>query len=44
MTWKQCACVRELKRELLTLLTCHLYASGERYRLVLYCERDEAAQ
>ena len=31
-------------RELLTLLTCHPYASGGRYRLVLYCERDEAAQ
>ena len=31
-------------RELLTLLTCHPYASGGRYRLVLCCERDEAAQ
>ncbi len=26
-------------RELLTLLTCHPYASGGRYRYVVYCER-----
>lgn len=27
-------------RELLTLLTCHPYASGGKYRYVVYCERD----
>lgn len=29
-------------RDMLTLLTCHPYASGGRYRLVVYCERDQA--
>ena len=28
-------------RELLTLLTCHPYASGGRQRYVVYCERSE---
>ena len=28
-------------RDLLTLLTCHPYASGERQRYVVYCERTE---
>lgn len=28
-------------RELLTLLTCHPYASGGKYRYVVYCERNE---
>ena len=27
-------------RELLTLLTCHPYASGGKYRYVVYCERN----
>ena len=26
-------------RDMLTLITCHPYASGGRYRLVIYCER-----
>ena len=26
-------------RDLLTLLTCHPYGTGGRYRLVVYCER-----
>ena len=30
-------------RELLTLLTCHPYASGGRQRYVVYCERVEYA-
>ena len=30
-------------RELLTLLTCHPYASGGRQRYVVYCERSELA-
>ncbi len=30
-------------RELLTLLTCHPYASGGRQRYVVYCERVESA-
>ncbi len=30
-------------RELLTLLTCHPYASGGRQRYVVYCERIESA-
>ena len=29
-------------RELLTLLTCHPYASGGKQRLVIYCERIES--
>ena len=29
------------KRDLLTLLTCHPYASGGRQRYVVYCERTE---
>lgn len=29
-------------RDMLTLITCHPYASGGRYRLVVYCERAEA--
>jgi len=28
-------------RELLTLLTCHPYASGGKYRYVVYCERNQ---
>ena len=28
-------------RDLLTLLTCHPYASGGRQRYVVYCERTE---
>ena len=28
-------------RDLLTLLTCHPYASGGRQRVVVYCERKE---
>ena len=28
-------------RDLLTLITCHPYASGGRQRLVVYCERRE---
>ena len=28
------------ERDMLTLITCHPYASGGRYRLVIYCERD----
>ena len=28
-------------RDMLTLITCHPYASGGRYRLVIYCERAE---
>ena len=28
-------------RDLLTLLTCHPYASGGRQRFVVYCERTE---
>jgi sortase A len=28
-------------RDMLTLLTCHPYASGGRYRYVVYCERIE---
>ena len=28
-------------RDLLTLLTCHPYASGGRQRFVVYCERAE---
>lgn len=28
-------------RELLTLLTCHPYASGGKYRYVVYCERTQ---
>jgi len=28
-------------RDMLTLFTCHPYASGGRYRLVVYCERVE---
>jgi sortase A len=28
-------------RDMLTLLTCHPYASGGRYRYVVYCERSE---
>ena len=28
-------------RDMLTLITCHPYASGGRYRLVVYCERSE---
>ena len=28
-------------RELLTLLTCHPYASGGKYRYVVYCERNK---
>ena len=28
-------------RDMLTLITCHPYASGGRYRLVVYCERTE---
>ena len=27
------------ERDMLTLITCHPYASGGRYRLVVYCER-----
>lgn len=27
-------------REMLTLLTCHPYASGGRQRYVVYCERN----
>ena len=27
-------------RDLLTLLTCHPYGTGGRYRLVVYCERN----
>ena len=30
-------------RELLTLLTCHPYASGGRQRYVVYCERVESS-
>ena len=26
-------------RDMLTLLTCHPYASGGRYRYVVYCDR-----
>lgn len=29
-------------KDMLTLLTCHPYASGGRYRYVVYCEREEA--
>lgn len=28
-------------RDLLTLITCHPYASGGRQRFVVYCERAE---
>lgn len=28
-------------RELITLLTCHPYASGGKYRYVVYCERNQ---
>ena len=28
-------------RDLLTMLTCHPYASGGRQRCVVYCERTE---
>ncbi len=28
-------------RDMLTLITCHPYASGGRFRLVMYCERAE---
>ena len=28
-------------RDMLTLITCHPYASGGRYRLVVYCERTQ---
>ena len=28
-------------RDMLTLITCHPYASGGRYRLVVYCERAD---
>lgn len=31
------------ERELLTLLTCHPYASGGRQRYVVYCERVESS-
>ena len=31
-------------RELLTLLTCHPYASGGRQRYVVYCERVESPE
>ena len=31
-------------RDMLTLITCHPYASGGRYRLVIYCERAECAK
>ena len=27
-------------RELLTLMTCHPYASGGRYRYLVFCERN----
>ena len=27
-------------RDLVTLLTCHPYGTGGRYRLVVYCERN----
>ena len=30
-------------RDLLTLLTCHPYASGGLYRYVVYCEREEGS-
>ena len=30
-------------RELLTLLTCHPYASGGRYRYLVICERSQEA-
>ena len=37
--------VEEIKiqqgRDLLTLLTCHPYASGGKQRYVIYCERTE---
>ena len=29
-------------RELLTLMSCHPYASGGRYRYLVICERSEA--
>ena len=29
------------ERDMLTLITCHPYASGGRYRLVVYCERTQ---
>lgn len=32
------------RRELLTLLTCHPYASGGRQRYVVYCERVESPE
>ena len=31
----------QANKDMLTLITCHPYASGGRYRLVVYCERDE---
>lgn len=31
-------------RELLTLLTCHPYASGGKYRYVVYCERTQETE
>ena len=31
-------------RELLTLLTCHPYASGGKYRYVVYCERTKETE
>ena len=31
----------QANKDMLTLITCHPYASGGRYRLAVYCERDE---
>ena len=38
--WQTEALLIQEGRDLITLLTCHPYGSGGRYRYVVYCERN----